>query len=355
VLASRRPRVPDDVAAAARRAGGDVRAAALDVTDGDAVAALVRELAAAPPPLRGVCHCAGGSDDVLAAGLTEARARTALGKLEGALHLHAATAGLHLEQFVCVSSASAWLGNAGQLAYAAANGGVEGLCALRRARGLPALAVAFGPWLAHGMAADPALRRRFAILGIRPLDEAVALAALEGAMHVGTPAVAALAADWSALAAAAGTLLPPRLLPLVPARAAAGSAPAAARRAELAALAPSAAAAALQTAVIASLAAVLGLTADAIAPAEPLLSLGLDSLLAVDVRHRLHAATGIDLPLAALLAAPDARAVASALHARLHPGPAPPVPDALLAFVEGLSDDEARALLRRGAGPGNQP
>jgi hypothetical protein len=57
-----------------------------------------------------------------------------------------------------------------------------------------------------------------------------------------------------------------------------------------------------------------------------------------------------------LLAAPDARAVAAALHARLHPGPAPPpVPDALLAFVEGLSDDEARALLRRGAWPGNQP
>jgi 3-oxoacyl-(acyl-carrier-protein) synthase/NAD(P)-dependent dehydrogenase (short-subunit alcohol dehydrogenase family) len=354
VLASRRPRVPEAVAAAARGAGGEVRAAALDVTDGDAVAAFVRELAAAAPPLRGICHCAGGSDDVLAAGLTEARARQALGKLEGALHLHAATAGLDLDQFVCVSSATAWLGNAGQVAYAAANGGVEGLCALRRARGLPALAVAFGPWL-DGMAADPALLRRFASLGIRPLDESLALGALEGAMQLGTHAVAALAADWPALAAAAGTLLPPRLLPLVPARVATESAPAAARRAELAALAPAAAAAALQSAVTAALAAVLGLPADAIAPAAPLLSLGLDSLLAVDVRHRLHAATGIDLPLAALLAAPDARAVGAALHARLHPGPAPPVPDALLAFVEGLSDDEARALLRRGALPGNQP
>src|SRR5262249_53598712 len=60
VLASRRPRVPEAVAAAARRAGGEVRAAALDVTDGDAVAALVRDLAAAVPPLRGIYHCAGG-------------------------------------------------------------------------------------------------------------------------------------------------------------------------------------------------------------------------------------------------------------------------------------------------------
>ena len=104
--------------------------------------------------------------------LDEARIAEVLApKIDGALHLDAATRHAKLDYFVLYSSATTLIGNPGQASYVAANGFLEGLARRRRAEGLPALAVAWGPIadagvLARDAATGAKLARRTGRIGL---------------------------------------------------------------------------------------------------------------------------------------------------------------------------------------------
>ena len=66
-------------------------------------------------------------------------------KVYGAWNLHQATAGQPLDWFCSFSSAAALLGSPGQGAYAAANSWLDAFTHWRRAQGLPATSIAWGP------------------------------------------------------------------------------------------------------------------------------------------------------------------------------------------------------------------
>lgn len=322
--------------------GATVTTVALDVTDAAAVATQVAALATATPPLRAVFHLAGTLDDAPVTSLTAERVAAAMAaKVLGAQHLHAATAQLPLHTFVCASSAVAWFGNPGQTAYAAANGALLGLCRQRRAAGLPALALAFGPLAAGGMAADPALQQRLARLGIQPLRHAEIVAGLQQALHLPCADAALVRIDWARFA----PRLPAPLRACLAEPHAAVSPPG--TTAAWRTLPPAAAEAHLATAIAAAAAAVLGQAASAIASDTPLPSLGLDSLLATDLRQRIRDEHGLDAPFALLLGAADCRAIARQLLA------SPPMPppdaddDALQDWIGRLSDAEVQAMLRQ--------
>jgi len=131
-----------------------VRVEAGDVTGDAAVARIVVEAAARNAPLKGVVHAAGVLEDALLRDASrDSLERVLAPKVAGALALDRATAGEDLDWFLALSSISAWLGVAGQAAYGAGNGAMDGLARDRRARGLPALSVALGPLEGDGMAA----------------------------------------------------------------------------------------------------------------------------------------------------------------------------------------------------------
>jgi len=332
--------VPAELAALAAN-GATVRTAAVEVGDRQAVDALVATIERSGPPLAGVFHLAGVVCDATLRTLAAADVRAQLAaKLLGAFHLHAATQHLALDAFVCFGSATAWLGNAGQAAYAASNGGLEGLCQWRRSLGLPAQTIAFGPWGGSGMAAAPAVQARLRAHGVRPLPPAAALAAFASARGVDAAAVAVVQVDWQQLARTAGSALPPRLRALARAGGATAAAAAPPRRAPLAADR-------LPAAIASVVAAVLGQPADAVAVDLPLASLGLDSLLATDLQHRLQQELGLQLGIGDLLAATDCNALAAFGRSERDAHPAPAPDDALAAFVANLSDDEVRAMLAR--------
>ncbi len=152
------------------------------------------------PPLRGVIHAASAIADGLAADLDGAAIRDMLRpKLGGAVLLDRLTRSDPIELFVLFSSATTLLGAPGQGVYVAANLALEGLARRRRAEGLPALAVAWGPiedagYLAERPETRDALARR---LGAKPMPAAQALAALPAMLASDLPVIALAETSWT--------------------------------------------------------------------------------------------------------------------------------------------------------------
>ncbi|MFB4271151.1 SDR family NAD(P)-dependent oxidoreductase [Nonomuraea sp. GTA35] len=122
--------------------------------------------------LRGVIHAAGVLDDRLIADLDPGSLeRVWAAKVDGGLRLHEATKSLDLDWWVAFSSAAGMLGSPGQAAYAAANAWLDGLCELRRADGLPGVAIAWGPWAGTSAGAGlPAVEPLTAEEGLEALE-----------------------------------------------------------------------------------------------------------------------------------------------------------------------------------------
>jgi hypothetical protein len=105
-------------------------------------------------PLRGVIHAAGVLREALVANHSaDSFASVMAPKVRGGWELHRFTRGLPLDFFVCFSSMASLTGSPGQANYAAANAFLDSLATMRRAEGLPAVSIQWGPWAEVGMAA----------------------------------------------------------------------------------------------------------------------------------------------------------------------------------------------------------
>ncbi|MCX4473502.1 SDR family NAD(P)-dependent oxidoreductase [Micromonospora sp. NBC_01655] len=322
VLLSRAGRYADWMAALTD-AGVTVRVVAADVADRAALAEVVAPLA---DRLVAVVHAAGATDDALLTGLDEARWERALrSKVHGAWHLHELTAGLDLAAFVLFSSASAIFGSPGQGNYAAGNAFLDALAGHRRARGLPATALAWGLWAeADGMAGrlTPADLARLARGGTRPLDTAAGLALLDAALHADRPALVPIGLDLAAVRASGEVPALLRALLPPPPRRAVNADPAPASAAgfadRLAGLGEPERAALLLDLVRARSATVVGHAGpEQVEPRRPFKELGFDSLMAVELSNRLSAVTGVRLAPHAVFNHPTPELLAAHLHARL--------------------------------------
>ena len=176
--------------------GCAVDVVACDVADRAGLRAVV-EAVSAETPLRAVVHAAGVLDDGVLEGLTPERLGSVIAaKADAALALHEVTCGLDLDAFVLFSSLAGTVGAAGQANYAAANAMLDALAVQRRAAGLPATSIAWGPWAGSGMAADEtAVSGRLRRAGIRPLDGRTSAARASAAHRRSTDAPATVVAD----------------------------------------------------------------------------------------------------------------------------------------------------------------
>ncbi|MEU3457146.1 SDR family NAD(P)-dependent oxidoreductase, partial [Micromonospora sp. NPDC006766] len=320
VLTSRRgPAAPGATALVDRLTalGATVHVEACDATDRVALAACLETYGDA---LTAVVHAAGVSDNALTADLTPERVAAVLApKVDAGWHLHELTARLPLKAFVLFSSAGGLVLAAGQGNYAAANVFLDALAQHRRARHLPATAIAYGLWAAEtglGGAITAADLDRMRRLGTPAIETTDALALFDQALGSALPLAVALPVDRSALAAR-GTELPALLRGLVrtPARrVAAGSTGAVGNPLEqrLAGLDEAARERLVLELVRGHVATVLGhASADAVAADRAFKELGFDSLAAVELRNALNAATGLRLPATLVFDHPTSRAVAN--------------------------------------------
>ncbi|MDN3353026.1 type I polyketide synthase [Actinomadura sp. DC4] len=312
VLASRRGASAPGAAGLAEELGSAVRIAACDVADREALAALLEEL----PGLSAVVHAAGVLDEAPVAELTPDRLEAVLrAKATAAANLHELTAGL--DAFILFSSGSGIWGASGQSAYGAANAYLDALAHHRRSLGLPATAVAWGPWAGDGMAAG---MDHLADQGVTPLRPDRALAALQRALDRGETATVVADVDWERFVPAFATRRhSPLLSELVEAPAEKDSSYA--RR--LAALIPAERDRALDDLVRGETAVVLGHgSAASVDPARTFKWLGFDSMSTVDLRNRLQSRTGLSLMTTALFDHPTPAALAGHLRTLVDGAPA---------------------------------
>nr|WP_051133653.1 type I polyketide synthase [Nocardia paucivorans] len=334
--------------------GARARVVACDVSDRASAAALIGSIGT-EVPLTAVIHSAGVVDDATIEKLTaEQIDRVLVPKLDGALNLDELTRGHDLAAFVVFSSVAAALGAPGQGNYAAANSFLDALAHARRAAGLPALSVAWGPWNQEvGMtgALDRAAVARLERLGMRPLSDDQGLALLDAAVTTDEPMVLCVEFDRATLAARARAgQLPEVLEGLVPARARhtrtdTGSAAAGDLAARLAAVAEDRRDALVLEVVREHAAAVLGYSdIEAIAPDTPFQELGFDSLAAVELRNRLAEVAGVTLPYALVFNYPTAAAVAGMLRTMVAEAAASAASASAHTASSSAVDDELAAL-----------
>jgi acyl transferase domain-containing protein/NADPH:quinone reductase-like Zn-dependent oxidoreductase len=197
-------RAPDAEAAALiadlRVQGVDVRVTATDVGVASDVKRVIDEIAATMPPLRGVVHSAGALEDGALLQLTWPRFVTPLrAKLDGTWAMHQSTRHLPLDFFVMYSSVASVLGSSGQGNHSAANAYMDALAFHRRAEGLPATSISWGAWSEIGAAADRQVDRSITEVGIRVITPNAGLGMLDSALHSDEPHVVALPVNWERL------------------------------------------------------------------------------------------------------------------------------------------------------------
>ncbi|MEU5998103.1 type I polyketide synthase [Streptomyces sp. NPDC047197] len=350
VLAARRGRAAqgaEELEAELVELGARVTFATCDVADRAAVAALLGSV----PSLTAVVHTAGVERSAAIADLDPddltGFAEVLAAKVDGARNLHELLSDTQLDAqldaFVLFSSIAGVWGSGGQAAYGAANAYLDALADHRRAAGLPATAVAWGPWGGGGMVEDSGQATHLQRLGLTTMAPDAALAGLGSAVAHDDGKVTVADVDWTRFAATFMAQRPSALLSELPeVRAAFDSAPA--ERSGTSALAQRLAGLdddeqdrQLTELVRSEAAAVLGhASADAFSATRAFRELGFDSLTAVELRARLSEATGVALPAAVVFDYPTAAALAAYLRGELS-GAAPTA--SAPSAVSGVTDE----------------
>jgi acyl transferase domain-containing protein/acyl carrier protein len=347
--------------------GARVTVAAVDIADR---AALARVLDAIPPklPLRAVIHAAVVLDDGVLSDQTPERFAKVMGpKVAGAWNLHALTSGADLDAFVLFSSVVGTLGNVSQGAYSAANACLDALAVHRRARGKPASSLAWGPWAEVGKAAGlkAQLQARWAAQGLGMIAPAIGMALFDKALDRREPQLVVVPIDLRAAAKSFGAAVPPVWRGLVRAAPARAAVKTESFASEIAALSGAQRTEAVAQIVRAEVARVLSLGRAAAVPLDrPLRDLGLDSLMAVELRNALGRRVGatltanlaFDYPTPALIAAHLLTSVPSLSGGGAPPASAPAHPNGavdsgIAKAVPVVEPSASKALVARPPAP----
>ncbi|KAF6805807.1 hybrid pks-nrps protein [Colletotrichum sojae] len=180
VLASRNPQVSPSWIESMSRLGATVRVEAMDVTDPDRIRAVVDHISKTMPPIAGVCNGSMVLSDKLFSQMDVPSIQTALRpKVDGSMNLDRVfSSSPPLDFFIMLSSTGSVIGTPGQSNYHMANTFMAGLAADRRRRGLA------GSVIDVGMISDTGYVTRQDPIVAKKLRSMCVLALCEAEVHV---------------------------------------------------------------------------------------------------------------------------------------------------------------------------
>ncbi|MFC1975071.1 type I polyketide synthase [Chloroflexota bacterium] len=182
--------------------GAQIVIAQADVSRREQMARVLAKIDEAGLPLRGIIHAAGVVDDgVLLRQNWERFAHVMAPKVDGAWNLHLLTRDRQLDFFVFFSSMVSMMDTPGQGNYAAANAFLDTLAHWRQTQGLPGLSINWGPWAEVGMAAtmDDYTRANWKKLGVQHITARQGVQVFERILQMGKVQVGVFSVNWSKL------------------------------------------------------------------------------------------------------------------------------------------------------------
>lgn len=301
----------ENVLDALRRDGVEILPLRADVTSRGDLERALKEVFEKLPPLAGVIHAAGVreggdlQDGLLRRQTAERFHRVLAPKVAGAWNLHSLTRDKDLDFFVLFSSIATLFGSLGQSSYAAANSFLDGLAQYRRDLGLPALSIDWGPWAKVGMAAGLEGREEYvAYEGLSLMAPEDGLECFERLLALGRrspaqmPVMAFRHALWKRSNPKASAV------PLFAALTMGGGAGEEATGTltdQLAEIPAGKRSARIESYLLEQVAEALRIAPESIDPGDSLSRLGLSSLRSLEVRNRLEAALGLNIPIVQFL------------------------------------------------------
>ncbi len=290
-----------------------------DISRGEDVECLLQEIEQTMPPLCGIFHEAGVLDDGMLTQQNWQRFERVMNpKVAGSWHLHNLTQNLPLDYFVLFSSAAAVVGSAGQGNYAAANAFTDGLAHYRRSRGLPAMSINWGAWADVGMAAsldrqNPNRRASRDTESIKP-DEGMRI--LEQFLEQQPVQRVVLPINWDKYE---GKSVPPLLKKIVQSKSHTSPPASAVKVLErLMSMSLLERQEALHDYSRQQVVRILGLDpAQSFDIQKPLTTLGMDSLMAVELKNKIEGDLAVNLPVTFFLEEATVENLAQRLHEHL--------------------------------------
>ncbi len=297
--------------------GAQVVAAKADVASEQQVRDLLNAIEERMPPLKGIFHAAMVLDDGVLLQLDQKRFRRVMApKMDGTWNLHVLTLHKQLDYFVLFSSASSLFGTPGQGSYVAANAFVDSFAHYRRSLGLPAISINWGHLTHVGYVAE---RRELSELltsrgqmGFSPKQAMEALGRMLQRKPVQT---GVMRIDWQKWTNFASKVhVPQRLISLVTEQKESQGMEEGNRVREiLLAANPEARSEIVQTYLREQVARVLGISAAKLDMDRPLNELGLDSLMAVQLKNRIESDLSLSLPTRELTENPTINRLSTAV------------------------------------------
>ncbi len=300
-----------------RELGARVVVLSGDVSDAESLGTALAQLPQDAPPLRGVIHAAGVlADGVLVDMSLDQLDRPMSPKVAGAWNLHAATLNQPLDFFVLFSSVASVLGSPGQANYAAGNAFLDALAHARRARGIPATAINWGPWAGSGMAAEAGRSDAVKSRGMALIEPEHGLVLMEKILQTDIAQVAVMDARWDDMLRLLGSRRPALLDRIAADVQTTGSDATDGRvdhafRKQLLESDYETRQSLVRDYIRMELVRIMGIEPAGLEVDQPLSTFGLDSLLALELKNNLEGRLDFTLPMAKLMEGPSIESLAT--------------------------------------------
>ena len=275
-----------------------------DISQQQDIAKIIQKIKSSLPTIKGVIHAAGIIDDCLLQQMSWSGFVNVIApKVNGSWYLHKLTKDIPLDFFVCFSSMASIIGSPGQGNYAAANAFIDALIHYRRSLGLPGLTINWGPWAQIGMASrlGDNYQTHMASSGINFITPEQGIKALNCLISKSEPQIGVFNIDWhqfkQRLSQNINMLLLEELISV-------NSIPTEEKNSflsELKKLSATARENKLNHYLQDCVAKVLGMRTNQIDVEQPLMSMGVDSLMAIEIRNQVQTDLEVDIPISKLM------------------------------------------------------